>query len=132
MSWNPLNWIPWGNGVGSIDQLQAEQDQIRAREAELDARAKERYGETWSQTVERHRAEEYAQSYSAQVGEAFLEGAAEGAQAQIDAVQGVANKVTSFSLRLIPWQVYLVAAVALFWWLGGGVYLRGIIARKAT
>lgn len=130
MSWNPFNWIPWGNGVGSIDDLQSEQDQIRLREAQLDADAKQRYGQTWSETVERHRGEEYAQTYGAQVGEAFAEGAAEGAQRQIDAVQSAANKVTSFSLRIIPWQVYVAGAVALFWWLGGGVYLKGILARK--
>jgi hypothetical protein len=129
MSWNPLNWIPWGNGVGSVDDLQAEQDQIRAREAQLDARAREQYGESWAQATERHRAQEYQESYSKQVGDAFIEGAKEGAQAQIDAVQGAANAVTGFTLRIIPWQVYVLGAGALFWWLGGGVYLKGILGR---
>ena len=58
MSWNPLNWIPWGSDVGSIDSLQAEQDAIRQREAELDARSSARYGTAWAADVERHRAED--------------------------------------------------------------------------
>lgn len=34
-------------------------------------------------------------------------------------------------LKSIPWWVYLAGAVALFVWLGGLVWLKGILARRA-
>ena len=135
MSWNPLNWISWGtsNGVevGSIDSLTAEQDQIKAREAELDARAKEKYGQTWSDQVEKHREEEYAATYQAQVGEAFVQGAAEGAATMQGAVKRTIPGPLDWILGALPWHVWVGLAVAAFWYLGGFVYLKGIIARKA-
>ena len=119
MSWNPLNWIPWGSDVGSIDSLQAEQDAIRQREAELDARSSARYGTAWAADVERHRAEEYQASVAQQVGGAFVEGAKEGAAAEIQFVQDTTNSVTGFTVALIPWQVWVGLAVATFVYVGG-------------
>lgn len=131
MSWNPLNWIPWGNGVGSVDDLSSEQADIQRREAELDARAKAKYGESWSEQVQKHRAEEYAVSYEAQVGDAFVTGAQEGAATMQAAIRkGIASPI-DWIAGSIPWQVWLLAAVAAFWYLGGFVYLRGIMAKGA-
>lgn len=54
-----------------------------------------------------------------------------GAQQGLDNVKGGINHFFESFFGLIPMSVWLIGAVALFWWLGGFVWLKGIIARKA-
>jgi hypothetical protein len=63
------------------------------------------------------------------VTDAFYEGAGEG----YDNMTGAAKEVLKSPFRLawdiIPWQLWLLAAVALFFWMGGAALLKGRLAR---
>ena len=43
-----------------------------------------------------------------------------------DALAGTVNGI----LGTIPWQIYAVGGLVLFFYLGGGTYLKGILAKK--
>lgn len=62
---------------------------------------------------------------------AFAEGAKEGYAATTGAIKTGLAAPFKFTWAILPWQVWAAGAVALFLYMGGGVYLRGIIARKA-
>lgn len=119
MSMNPFNWISWGSNVGSIDSLQAEQASIKAREDKLDQESRAKYGQAWSEQVDQHRAQEYADTVSSQVGTAFLQGAAEGARNEAKAVQSATSATLGWSLSMIPWQLWVAGAVFLFVYFDG-------------
>lgn len=74
---------------------------------------------------------------TAQVGEAFMEGASQGLQNVIQAPGKLVGAAGSLSgsvlwgiIKAIPWWVWVAAAGALFIWLGGLSMLRGRLARE--
>lgn len=62
----------------------------------------------------------------AEVDEAFDQGLAEGAQN----IKGTIAAPFKLTWAILPWQVWLVGLVALFLYMGGGVFLKGLISRK--
>jgi hypothetical protein len=64
-----------------------------------------------------------------QVADAFVEGAKEGADRMQRGVRETLSAPINWAFGAIPWQLWLVGLVVLFWWLGGPVYLRGILAK---
>lgn len=46
------------------------------------------------------------------------------------AVNGTLKLPFQFLFKALPWQVWVLGAVLLFFYLGGGVLLRGILARN--
>lgn len=65
-----------------------------------------------------------------EIGTAFQQGAAEGYANTTGFIKDVAAAPFNFTWDIIPWQLLLAAAVALFLYAGGGLWLKGIIARK--
>lgn len=66
----------------------------------------------------------------AQVDDAFREGLEEGYE---NVTGGISNTLAApfrFTFASIPWQLWIAAAVALFLYMGGGVWLKGLINRK--
>lgn len=66
----------------------------------------------------------------AQVGTAFDEGLKEGADTIRTRVGGVINSATGLTFRLIPWQVWVIAGIVAFFYLGGGQLLGMIVAKR--
>ena len=130
MSMNPFNWISWGSNVGSIDSLQAEQESIRQREEKLDIESRAKYGQAWSEQVDQHRAQEYADTVSSQVGTAFVQGAAEGARNEAKAVQSVTSATLGWSLSMIPWQLWIAGAAFLFVYFDGWSLIQRHLSKK--
>ena len=71
------------------------------------------------------------EAYNEQILSGAIEGAQEGLASTADTVRKGLALPLNFAWRAIPWQLWAVGAVALFIYAGGGVWLRGILARKA-
>lgn len=70
-------------------------------------------------------------TYRTQVGEAFVEGAAEGLAAEQAAVRGTATGLLSGTLGFIPWWVWVGGLGYAAWYLGLLSGLRGSLSPKA-
>ena len=131
MSWNPFNWVGLTSDGRSVDDLQREQDSISAREAELNQRRRD---SGYYTDEEYMRAEQVrvtgAVDVSSEVGQAAQEGAVEGLKNLPAQVRGALNTSFGWSLSFIPWWGWVALLGVGFWYLGGFVYLRGILARR--
>lgn len=129
------NWLSgwrslWDVETGAEDKRAADLDK---REFELYQKrldrgliSRDEY-ETW---LARKLGQPAEMSARDQVHNAFAEGWSEGA----DNMQGKVKKILAAPLNwtfgAIPWQLWAVGAVALFLYLGGGVYLKGILVKR--
>lgn len=109
-----------------------------ARAEELDRRnaALNRRREAMGrQTAEQSAAQESRfntdfEAYNEQILSGAIEGAQEGLASTADTVRKGLALPLNFAWRAIPWQLWAVGAFALFIYAGGGVWLRGILARN--
>ena len=109
----------------------ARAEELDRRNAELNRR-REAMGR---QTADESAAQESRfntdiQEYNEQILSGAIEGAQEGLAATADTVRKGLAVPLNFAWRAIPWQLWAVGAVALFIYAGGGVWLRGALARK--
>lgn len=56
---------------------------------------------------------------------AFVEGAKEGYQSTTGGLKAFIAAPFKFLFEILPWQLWLAAAVALFFWMGGFAWLKG-------
>lgn len=123
--WRPL----WDVVTGKEDDRAADLDR---REYDL-MQERLRRGLIDQGTYDRWLAKKLGQqepSAREQVGEAFVEGAAEGAAAIQRGVKETLRAPINWAFGAIPWQLWLIGAGFLFWWLGGPVAVRGILAKS--
>ena len=115
-----------------LDAEQQRNDALNAQAAALNQSAYDRgvYDDATFAIAEAHRLSSDHPDISSEVSDAFN-------QSIQDTVSGTANVINktaklpfTFLWKSIPWQVWLVAAVALFLYMGGGIWLRGIINRR--
>ena len=105
--------------------------ELDRRNAELNAQRRSMGLMTQEQSdAQEARFNDNPEANNAAIVDGFVEGAREGAAATADAIKGSIAAPLNFAFRAIPWQLWAVGAVALFLYMGGGVYLRGIIGRK--
>lgn len=105
--------------------------ELDRRNAELNAQRRSMGIVTQEQTdAQEARFNDRPEENNAAIVDGFVEGAQEGAAATADAIKGSIAAPLNFVFRAIPWQLWAVGAVALFLYLGGGTYLRGILAKK--
>ena len=64
-----------------------------------------------------------------QVADEFKAGVSEGIDNLANTTNAVIAAPFKFAWKAIPWQIYVVAAVALFFWMGGAALLRGRLSR---
>jgi hypothetical protein len=69
-------------------------------------------------------------SDNAQILGAAADGAVEGLKSLPGTVRGTLTGVVGWSLAWVPWWGWLVGAFLVFLWLGGGVWAKGILARR--
>jgi len=134
-----------------VDAIQAESNRLDAEIRAANERERSRPGGRIYDRTERERGEEAAidaynivlmhedeqEQQSAdlegQVGDAFREGLDEGAR-NIRQIIGAPFTLAPAFLKVIPWQLWLLGAALLFFWLGGGPWLlnlaRGRLARR--
>lgn len=124
----------WDRIVYGVD-LDAEQARGEQLDAQLEALNRQRLDsgrwtlEQW-QTAENNRQAGATGDVRGQVREAAVEGALDGVRAIPSAINKGLKAPFQFLGVAIPWQVWLLGLGALFLYLGGGVYLRGILARR--
>ena len=67
---------------------------------------------------------------SDQVNDAFKEGLQEGFDRTTGAIKATIAAPFKFTFASLPWQVYLVGLVLLFFYMGGPLWLKGILKRR--
>ena len=83
----------------------------------------------WEEVQARQAADDHP-DISGEVGDAFDEGLEEGFDATTGAIKSTLAAPFKFTFAALPWQLWVVGLVLLFLYMGGGVWLRGIIGRK--
>lgn len=128
MSWyNPVSWIGSSDGR-SQEQLQAESDAADARLAELNQAAASRYGTDWLREAENNRLNSRLQVEDA-VQADFNSGLSDGYNNVTGAIKDTVNFPLKFLWDALPWWAWLAAAGGVFLYLGGGVWLKGRLAK---
>ena len=116
------------------DDLQAESDRLDERLRQENEADRALYGEEWFATAEANRAASRVDAV-ADIGgeftaEALAENLDESGQLVAGKIKGGLNSVGGFVWSALPWWVWLGAAVALFVYLGGGVWIRGFLTAR--
>lgn len=104
------------------------EDEAISDKADADLRAlnaKSGHDEAWQMQAEANIRAGVIDDAEGQVGDAFKEGFNDG----VNNIKGFVGDAVSFPFRLIPWQVWALGAVALFFWMGGASLLKGRLAR---
>jgi hypothetical protein len=104
-------------------------DEADRKRAELDQKAFER-GKITQAELERRSNESPRIVVEDELDAAFIEGAKEGYDAETSTIKAVVAAPFKFAWASLPWQLILAAGVALFLYMGGGAYLKGIIRKK--
>jgi hypothetical protein len=125
-----------------IDEEQRQQEELDRKLAESNRDLLNRG--VWTQAqydqAEQDRQAGAAGDLQGEVFDAARAGAIEGAESELglvknvtgaaaDAVYGTVDFAGRTVFRAIPWWVFFVGAIALFFWAGGGVWLKGRLAR---
>jgi hypothetical protein len=114
-----------------LDEEQARQNDLDKQLAALNK--KELESGSWDveqfNTAEANRQAGAITNVQDDVHAAFSEGLQEGYELTTGGIKRTLAAPFTFTFAAIPWQLWLAAAVALFIYMGGGVYLRGIIKR---
>lgn len=126
MSWSLVDIFAPGE-TARADELSERNRQLNQRKLEKGqvteewvARQQEAFDSTGSAT------------YNAEVIAAAAEGATEGLVSLPGKVRGALSGVAGWGLAFVPWWAWLVGAGAVFYYLGGFVYLRGILAKRSA
>lgn len=128
--WDPRDWIG-ANGM-SQEELQAQSDALDAQRGQLNqstyARIQSQQGQEaadrWLGQVQTNDARANNGTVEEQINDAFNEGASEGYQNVTGAIRTGINWPMKFIWDALPLWVWIGAAGALFWYLGGGVWIR--------
>jgi hypothetical protein len=115
----------------NTDELQAESDRLDAERAAQNAATASRIatnqGQAASDLWQRHVDVNTARgtlNASAEVGDAFNEGLSEGYDNVTGGIRAAVNFPLKFIWDALPWWVWVGGAGALFWYLGGAVWIR--------
>jgi hypothetical protein len=115
-----------------LDEEQRRNDELDQQLAALN-QAKRQDG-SWTDEefaqAEAHRIASNNKDIAGDVSEVFNKSIEDSVSSAASVTKGVLKTPFNFLFGAIPWQLWLVAAVALFIYAGGGVFLRGILARK--
>jgi hypothetical protein len=126
-SWyDPRTWIGSSDGQSQAE-LQAASDAADARLAELNQGSRARYGEAWYAQAEANRTAAVI-DVPGSINEDFNRGAAEGYSNVTGAISTGLNAPFRFLWDAVPKWLWLVALLALFLYLGGGVVIRRKVA----
>lgn len=115
-----MGLLAWWNGV---EDEQARSDELDRQRQALNASQREKRGEEWYQQTLANDAKSKL-DVDAELNKAFGEGIDEG----VSNIRGTLGSIINLPFKLIPWQAYVIGAVVLFFYFGGGVLLR----RKIT
>lgn len=116
----------WMTGKLERDGREADQklDDLNAQRAPV-------YGQEWADEVATNRGRSTrADDYDAEVQDAFVQGAKEGASNVQGAIKSGISGTVGFVGGSIPAVGWLILVGVAFWYLGGFVWLRGILARR--
>jgi hypothetical protein len=119
MAWSDI-FLP--RGAQTYDEAQINFARLQSRLAEQTA-AKQKAGTISDEDLALNRSliKSSLENQNAAAAAGFMEGLQEGRQ---NIKTGIGNFISEV-LGTIPWQLWLLAGVALFLWLGGMTWLRG-------
>lgn len=123
-----MNWPSWLVGGVDISAEQQRSNELDAQLAALNqkALADGTYNQSTFDQAEFNRQRGQVADVNAEVSTAFGQGIQDGA----NNIRGAVGSAVSFPFKLIPWQLWAVGAVALFFYMGGGLWLKGILKKK--
>ena len=124
MSW--LSKLFLGVDLDEEQQRANEQDAALAQ-LNRDALANGTYDQKTFDQAEANRLRGATPDIGGDVAHSFWQGFQEGAAKE---KRFLGSAISFPFVKLIPWQLYLIGAIALFFYLGGAVYLKGILARR--
>lgn len=115
-----------------LDEEQRRNDEYDRQLAALN-QAKLQDG-SWSDSTfaeaEAHRIASDNKDIAGEVVEVFNKSIEDSVSSAAAVTKGVLKTPFDFIFGALPWQLWLVAAVALFLYMGGGIFLRGLLARR--
>lgn len=127
------DWI--ANTFYGADELSAESAALDERRNALNQKAAEKYGDEWYQDTLNNDAagrvnatDEIGSEFSA---DSLQRNLAESTSAASDWARSLLDAPLSFLFGSIPPLGWLVLAGVVFWWIGGPVWLRGVLGRQA-
>lgn len=132
--WDPRDWIG-ANGM-SQEELQAQSDALDAQRGQLNqstyARIQSQQGQAaadrWLGQVNANEAAASVGTVEEQINADFNAGLSDGYNNVTGAIRTGLNWPLKFIWDALPWWVWVGGAGALFWYLGGAVWIR----RKLT
>jgi hypothetical protein len=124
--------LDWFTGIDSEEE-QARGDSLDAQLKSLELDYQRRHADQMTQKdieirnaeFEAHQRAGRVDNVEQEVNDAF----SDELDAQTTGFRGAVGSVVSFPFKLIPWQIWLAAAFALFFWLGGPALLKGKFAK---
>lgn len=128
------DWI--ANTFYGADDLTAESAALDERRRVLNEQARTRYGDEWYQDTlqndERGRVDATADIGGEFSADALKRNLSESTATASGWARALIDAPLSFLFGSIPPLGWLVLAGVVFWWVGGPVWLRGILGRRAT
>jgi hypothetical protein len=128
------DWI--ANTFYGADELSAESAALDERRNALNRKAAEKYGDEWYQDTLNNDAagrvnatDEIGSEFSA---DSLQRNLAESTSAASGWARSLLDAPLSFLFGAIPPLGWLLLAGVVFWWVGGPVWLRGILGRTKT
>jgi hypothetical protein len=126
-----FNWIETQfTGIDAEDE-QRRNDESDATIARQNQELRDRG--TWTEQqyndAETHRAAT-SLDVASEVNSAFVEGLHDGADNIRRGIGGTINGIVGNAFRLIPWQVWVIGALALFFYIGGPRFVFSRLLRK--
>lgn len=124
MSWSLVDLFSWGETARAED--------LQRRNEELNRKKIERgqVTEEWAQAQQDRFNANGPDTYNGDIIAAAADGAMSGLENIPKSVRGALSSSASWGLSFVPWWGWIVAAGVVFHYLGGFVYLRGILARR--
>ncbi len=124
--------LDWFTGIDSEEE-QARGDNLDAQLKTLEHDYQRRHADQMTQKeievrnaeFDAHQRDGHIENVEQEVNDAF----GDELDAQTAGFRGAVGSAVSFPFKLIPWQIWVAAAVALFFWLGGPALLKGKFAR---
>lgn len=137
MSWyDPRSWITSNDGR-TVSEINANTSEVDAKLRALNTQRATVYGPEWYAKTVANDAQGDADSAALNQSiidefkpAALITNLSDSASTTAGGLRNFLEPILSFPLKIIPPTGWLIIGFALFIYLGGGVWLRGILARK--
>jgi len=127
-----MSFLPsWLLGGVDLDEEQQRQDETDAALARLNQKNLDNgvYDDRTYAEAEAHRLAGKLDA-NQEVADVFNKSINDSVSGAAGAVKGVIKTPFDFLFKALPWEIWVIAAIVAFFYLGGFVYLKGILAKR--